>query len=65
MVVIFFRSYKSKDFFYPIAKDREQAFCFNQGFLPGIIKGQALVPQLEGFKAKSKDIRRFYNKPLQ
>jgi hypothetical protein len=45
--------------FYPIAKDRDQAFYINQGFLPGIIKGQSLVPQLEGFKAKSKDIRRF------
>ncbi len=45
--------------FYPIAKDRDQAFYINQGFLPGIIKGQALVPQLEGFKVRSKDIRRF------
>jgi hypothetical protein len=45
--------------FYPIAKDRDQAFYINQGFLPGIIKGQSLVPQLEGFKARSKDIRRF------
>lgn len=45
--------------FYPIAKDRDQAFYINQGILPGIVKGKSLVPQLEGFKAKTHDITRF------
>lgn len=45
--------------FYPIAKDRDQAFYINQGLLPGFVRGKSLVPQLEGFKAKSKDITRF------
>ena len=45
--------------FYPIAKDRDQAFYINQGFLPGLIKGRSLVPQLEGFKPQAKSIARF------
>jgi hypothetical protein len=45
--------------FYPIAKDRDQAFYINQGILPGLIKGRSLVPQLEGFKPEAKSIARF------
>lgn len=45
--------------YYPIAKDRDQAFYTNQGTLPGLIKGRSLVPQLEGFKPKAKSIARF------
>ena len=45
--------------FYPIAKDRDQAFFINQGLLPGLVKGRSLVPQLEGFKPKAKSIARF------
>ena len=45
--------------FYPIAKDRDQAFYINRGLLPGIVKAKSLVPQLEGFKAKAHDITRF------
>ena len=45
--------------FYPIAKDRDQAFYINQGVIPRFVTAPSLVPQLEGFKAKSKDIRRF------
>ncbi len=45
--------------YYPIAKDRDQAFYINQGILPGFIKGRALVPQLEGFKPQAKSIARF------
>ncbi|MBP6588982.1 MAG: BamA/TamA family outer membrane protein [Chitinophagaceae bacterium] len=45
--------------FYPIAKDRDQAFYINQGILPGFIKGRSLVPQLEGFKPQAKSIARF------
>jgi hypothetical protein len=45
--------------FFPLAKDRDQAFYINRGILPGLIKGKSLVPQLEGFKAKAHDITRF------
>ncbi len=45
--------------YYPIAKDRDQAFYINQGLLPGFVKGRSLVPQLEGFKAKARSISRF------
>ena len=45
--------------YFPIAKDRDQAFYTNQGVLPGIVKMRSLVPQLEGFKAQAKNINRF------
>ena len=45
--------------YYPIAKDRDQAFYINQGVLPGFIKGRSLVPQLEGFKPAANNIGRF------
>ncbi len=49
---------KGKTYF-PIPKDRDQAFYINQGLLPGLVKGRSLVPQLEGFKPKAKSIARF------
>lgn len=45
--------------YYPIAKDRDQAFYINRGLLPGFVKGRSLVPQLEGFKPAAKSITRF------
>ena len=45
--------------YYPIPKDRDQAFYINRGVLPGMIKWPWLVPQLEGFKAKANNINRF------
>lgn len=45
--------------YYPIAKDRDQAFYINRGLLPGFVKGRSLVPQLEGFKPKARNIGRF------
>ena len=45
--------------YYPIARDRDQAFYINRGLLPGIIKRPSLVPQLEGVKAKANNINRF------
>jgi hypothetical protein len=49
---------KGKTYF-PIPKDRDQAFYINQGLLPGFVKGRSLVPQLEGFKPAAKSITRF------
>ncbi|HMK26394.1 MAG TPA: hypothetical protein VK483_10215 [Chitinophagaceae bacterium] len=45
--------------YYPIAKDRDQAFYINQGLLPWIASRRALVPQLEGFKPEANNINRF------
>ncbi len=49
---------KGKTYF-PIPKDRDQAFYINQGLLPGLVKGRSLVPQLEGFKPQARSIKRF------
>lgn len=49
---------KGKTYF-PIAKDRDQAFYINQGLLPGIVKWPWIVPQLEGLKPKANNINRF------
>jgi hypothetical protein len=46
-------------FYYPIPKDRDQAFYINQGVIPHIVQWPWLVPQLEGFKSKAKNIKRF------
>lgn len=45
--------------YYPIPKDRDQAFYINRGLLPGMIKWPWLVPQLQGFDEKAKNINRF------
>jgi hypothetical protein len=45
--------------YYPIAKDRDQAFYINRGLLPWVVKRRALVPQLEGFKSEANNIDRF------
>ena len=45
--------------YFPVPRDRDQAFYTNQGVLPGIVKWPWLVPQLQGFRPKAKNIRRF------
>ncbi|MEQ1675271.1 MAG: BamA/TamA family outer membrane protein [Chitinophagaceae bacterium] len=49
---------KGKTFF-PIPRDRDQAFYINQGLLPWMAKRRAFVPQIEGFKAEANSIRLF------
>lgn len=49
---------KGKTYF-PIPRDRDQAFFTNQGFIPGMLKQPWLVPQIEGFKSKANNINRF------
>jgi hypothetical protein len=46
--------------FYPIPRDRDQAFYINQGLLPGFLKKKSMVPQLEGFKPHIKSVK-FFN----
>ena len=45
--------------YYPIPKDRDQAFYTNQGLLPKFAAGKGLFPELQGFRAKTKDIVTF------
>jgi hypothetical protein len=45
--------------YYPIPKDRDQVFYTNQGLLPYFVRKPWLVPELQGFKAKAKDINTF------
>lgn len=49
---------KGKTYF-PIPRDRDQAFFINRGVIPGMIKWPWLVPQVEGFKPKANNINRF------
>jgi hypothetical protein len=46
--------------FFPIPRDRDQAFYTNQGLLPGFVKKKSMVPQLEGFKPAIKSVK-FFN----
>jgi len=46
--------------FFPIPRDRDQAFYTNQGLLPGFVKRKSMVPQLEGFKPHMKSVK-FFN----
>jgi hypothetical protein len=45
--------------YYPIAKDRDQAFYTTRVYYPVWLNGHVLVPQLEGFKPKLKIINPF------
>lgn len=49
---------KGKTYF-PIPRDRDQAFFINQGVIPGTARASWVVPQLEGFKPKAKNINKF------
>jgi len=49
---------KGKTFF-PIPRDRDQAFYTNQGVIPGITKWPWLVPQVQGLRVQAKNINRF------
>jgi hypothetical protein len=50
--------------FYPIPKDRDQVFYTNQGILPKFIRGKTILPELQGFEKKAKNIRTF-NRPAR
>ena len=45
--------------YYPVPRDRDQAFYINRGVIPGMAKWPWVVPQLQGFDAKAKNINRF------
>ena len=45
--------------YYPVPRDRDQAFFINEGVIPGIAKWPWLVPQVQGFRVNSRNINRF------
>lgn len=50
--------------YYAIPKDQDQAFYTNQGIIPWFAKQPNLVPELQGFRAKAKNIKTF-NRPAR
>ncbi|MDZ7343752.1 MAG: outer membrane protein assembly factor [candidate division KSB1 bacterium] len=46
----------SKEFWYPIPRDRDQAFAKFDGLFPALAEKRFLVPQLEGFNKDKPDI---------
>jgi hypothetical protein len=50
--------------YYPIPKDQDQAFFINQGLLPSLVRSPWLVPELQGFRKKAKNINTF-NRPAR
>jgi len=50
--------------YYPVPKDRDQVFYSGQGLLSKIISGKNVLPELQGFRKKAKDIVTF-NRPVQ
>jgi Omp85 superfamily domain len=45
--------------FYPIPKDRDQAFYISEGLIPSIARLPWIAPQVQGFRAKAININRF------
>lgn len=45
--------------YYPIPKDRDQVFFLNQGLIPKILRSPSLVPEIQGFRARAKNIKTF------
>jgi hypothetical protein len=45
--------------FYPIPRDRDQAFFTNDGLIPSLISKPWLQPKFQGFRAKAKNINTF------
>ncbi|WEK36590.1 MAG: BamA/TamA family outer membrane protein [Candidatus Pseudobacter hemicellulosilyticus] len=45
--------------YYPIPRDRDQAFFTNSGLIPGIIRQPFIIPKFQGFRAKARNISTF------
>lgn len=50
--------------YYPIPRDHDQAFYINRGIIPGLAKKPWFTPELQGFQAKSDNIKTF-NRPAR
>ncbi|WP_143310634.1 BamA/TamA family outer membrane protein [Chitinophaga vietnamensis] len=51
--------HKGQDYYYPVPRDRDQAFFVNSGLLPGLISRPWLLPAIQGFRDKIPDINGF------
>lgn len=47
---------KKNKTFYPIPRDRDQAFYVNEGFLPGVMSRSWLLPSIQGFRPVTRNI---------
>lgn len=45
--------------YYPIPRDHDQAFYTNQGLIPELLKKPWILPEIQGFRAKAKNIKTF------
>jgi Omp85 superfamily domain/Calcineurin-like phosphoesterase len=45
--------------YYPVPRDRDQAFFINNGFITGLIAAPHLLPQVQGLKKKYRNINTF------
>jgi len=50
--------------FYPLPHDRDQAFYQSRGILSKLISSKSILPETQGLRAKTKEIRTF-NRPAQ
>ena len=45
--------------YFPIPVSRDEAFFTNQGIIPALVRKPWMVPELQGFRAKTKNIKTF------
>lgn len=50
--------------YYPIPRDHDQAFYINQGLIPFYLKKPWILPEIQGFRAKAKNIKTL-NRPAR
>ncbi|WP_291914771.1 BamA/TamA family outer membrane protein [Chitinophaga sp. CB10] len=55
----FREKHKGVDYYYPVPRDRDQAFFVNNGFLSKIVAAPFLMPQFSGFRPKTKNLNRW------
>jgi hypothetical protein len=53
-----------RQIFYPLPHDRDQVFYRSRGILSKFVSGKNILPETQGFRAKTKEIRTF-NRPAQ
>lgn len=50
---------KKQDIFYPIPRDRDQAFFVNEGILPRIMARSWILPTFQGFRTRIPDVKSY------
>lgn len=51
--------HKSKNYYSPIPRDRDQVYFISTGFLPAIISWKFILPKFQGFNATIRDVNGF------